>query len=286
VRSLLLPAASLKESSMRVASYLRGVSAAFGSTLGVLVIPTAAQDQPLVPCGENALQAAIRRADVDGGGTLDLTPGCTYAVTTPDNDDALPRIVAPITINGGGDIVTRSSATPFRIFEIGPPAGNLTLNCLIISNGHAAGTGDASGGGIRIDHDSRLTLNASTVTGNVADHDGGGIDNHGGTVALNGSTLSDNAAGAGGGLAQEGGSVTLFRTTVTGDNARIGGGLAITNTGTVTLSEAHVTGNAAQARPGGISNDRAHTWLVRSSVTANVPTNCDGSPGSVPGCAG
>jgi predicted outer membrane repeat protein len=151
-----------------------------------------------------------------------------------------------------------------------------------------------------------LTLNDSTVSGNLASHvEGGGIRNEGGTVTLNNSTVSDNAAGNGngGGIANEdSGTVTLNNSTVSGNHAGCGGecggggilnepgatmtlndsavsgnhadtgpGGGISNGGgTVTLNDSTVSGNTAKTRGGGISNEVGTMTLNRTTVSGNT----------------
>jgi hypothetical protein len=111
---------------------------------------SAAPPGTAVACDVAALITAITNANT-GGGTLDLTAGCTYTFTTPDNfffgPNALPVIVNAIVIHGHGATLARSGPTPFRFFAVsggvaGIAAGSLTLDTLTLTNGLAKG-GDA-----------------------------------------------------------------------------------------------------------------------------------------------
>jgi hypothetical protein len=63
---------------------------------GVLVgAPATAFAQALVPCNGPALQSAVAAANTAGGGTLNLTPGCTYRLTTPDDGENGLAIIYP-----------------------------------------------------------------------------------------------------------------------------------------------------------------------------------------------
>src|SRR5437764_2484976 len=100
----------------------------------------------LVPCtgpggGPAGLVAAIKAANVHGGGTVDLAASCTYTLTVrdnaTDNGNGLPIVRTPITINGNHSTVARSSAatTPlFRRFEVAT-SGALTLHRLPATGG-------------------------------------------------------------------------------------------------------------------------------------------------------
>lgn len=186
-------------------------------TAGTFIgIPATADAHPdsFVPCTETDLENAITAANAAGGGTLNLTPDCTYALTDTDNDaNGLPKITHPIIINGNDATITRSTAagTPsFRIFEIDPaPNGQLTLNDLTVSHGDAPQGANNRGGGIWLNGGGILTLKRVAITNNHAFQDGGGIDNDGGTVTVNASRLSQNTTTTGGGLETEGGQFTL-----------------------------------------------------------------------------
>ena len=85
-----------------------------------------------------------------------------------------------------------------------------------------------------------LTLNRTTVTGNRAASDGGGIYNYG-TLTLNNSRLTGNVSGGGGGGLFSEGQATLNYSTVTGNTAAFGGGILSVNT--LTLNHTTVSGN-------------------------------------------
>jgi hypothetical protein len=206
---------------------------------------------------------------------LNLAPGCTYTLTTPDNSiNGLPVITTAITIEANGDTITRSSNTPFRILEI-DPTGDLTLNELTISNGNANASSSISdsfiGGGIYNDMGT-LTMNDSRVTGNQATN-GGGIDNNTGTVTLNNSSVDHNLApgspdadqgGKGGGIDSFGVTtvtgVTLNHSTLDDNTATtfdgsggIGGGVHQLG-GMLTFRASTVTDNSATGDGGGLTN--------------------------------
>ena len=83
--------------------------------------------------------------------------------------------------------------------------GTLTINSSTVSGNEALGDGDSYGGGILNNVGSKLTINNSTLNGNIArcanrytscNAGGAGIYNNGGTVAINNSTIAGNNAGA------------------------------------------------------------------------------------------
>ncbi|MCX4630075.1 hypothetical protein [Streptomyces sp. NBC_01443] len=247
----------------------------------------------LTSCSESDLQAAIG-AVATVGGTVNLKPGCTYTLTdtTPPNDDnGLPVITNNVTINGNGDTITRAAtAANFRFFEIDGPNGNLTLNTLTLSNGHASSSlGNGRGGAVWLSGAGpALTLNSTTLTTNTADTYGGAIDNDNGAVSLNRSTLSNNTAIAGGAvfLSPFGGSgtATFDGSRITGNHATVlGGGIAAAIGTTVTLNSTPVTGNSVTSNSGqggGIAQAGTIT-LYRSQVTGNTDTGTNATGGGI-----
>ncbi|MEU9242297.1 hypothetical protein [Streptomyces sp. NPDC048385] len=245
-------------------------------------------------CSESDLQSAIG-AVAAVGGTVNLKAGCTYTLTdaTPPNDDnGLPVITNNVTINGNGDTITRAAtAANFRFFEINGPQGNLTLNILTLSNGHASGgLGNGRGGAIWLaGPGSAVTLNSSRLTGNIADTFGGAIDNDNGAVSVNTSTLSGNRANnAGGGVfvSPFGGSgrATFNASRITGNHATVlGGGIAAAVGTTVTVNVTPVTGNdvtGTTPQGGGIAV--AGTMTVNASgVTGNTTTGTNAQGGGI-----
>jgi hypothetical protein len=229
-----------------------------------LLLPLTAQ--AAVACNEAALVTAVEAANAAGGGTVTLTPGCTYTLTVGHGDDGvhgpagLPIITTPITFEGNANTITRAStATAFRIAQV-DPTGGITLKAVTVSGGLATTTGQDNGGGI-------LSYGAVTLTGSD----------------LTGNT----AAGLGGAIYSTGtpASATFTSSTVTANTANQGAGIASVN-GTLTLTSSVVNTNAAAVNPGGIYYVAGSATLNTSTVTANTATNCTGSPSPVPGCIG
>jgi hypothetical protein len=247
-----------------ISTFAGAMVLAAGSAV-LLPLPAQARAES-VACTEAALITALNAANAAGGGTVTLTPGCTYTLTTAHGDDGvhgpagLPIITTPITLEGNANTITRAStAAAFRIGQVAS-TGGVTLKAVTFGNGHAATTGNNDGGGI-------LSFGAVTLTG---------------------SALSGNAAnGRGGALYSTGTSAaaTFTSSTVDGNTAGQGGGIASVN-GTLTLTSSVVTTNAATANPGGIYYAAGSATLNTTTVTANTATNCTGSPSPVPGCIG
>ncbi|WP_202818832.1 hypothetical protein [Actinosynnema sp. ALI-1.44] len=232
-----------------------------------LLLPTTAHAQNAsVPCDETALVTAVTSANAAGGGTVTLTPGCTYTLTASHGDDGvngpagLPIITTPITLEGNANTIARAATAPaFRIVQV-DPTGGITLKAVTFSGGQAVTTG----------HD-----------------DGGGILNFG-AVTLTGSELSGNTAGGRGGALHSTGTpaaATFTSSTVKGNTANQGAGIASVN-GTLTLTSSVVNTNTATVNPGGIYYVAGSASLNTTTVTANTPTNCVNSPSPIPGCIG
>jgi|GEM_PF-1831257 len=154
------------------------------------------------------LIAAINAVNVGPGpDTINLAPGGTYILTAVAEDDGysggagLPYIRRPLTINGNGATIQRSSAagTPdFRIVYVW--LSDLTLNGVTIKGGRG-GNVNRGGGGIGM-VGSKLNVADSTITDNVGfGLGGGGIGSIASTFRIENSTISHNTSfsGYGGG---------------------------------------------------------------------------------------
>ncbi|MET9413253.1 hypothetical protein ABZY03_03475 [Streptomyces klenkii] len=226
------------------------------------LLPANAQARIMaVACDETSLISAVNAANAAGGGTVTLTPGCTYTLTASHGDDGvngptgLPIVTTPITFEGNANTITRSGATNFRIAQVSN-TGGLTLKAVTLTGGHTA----TNGGGIL--NFGAVTLTGSELSNNAADSTGGGIYSTGGAAAA-----------------------TFTSSNVKNNTAHRAAGIASVNS-TLTLTSSVVSGNAAGINPGGIYYVAGTATLNTSSVTANTPTNCTGSPSPVPGCIG
>lgn len=243
------------------------VGAATLATGTALLLPIAAPAQTAsVACDETSLVTAVTATNAAGGGTVTLTPGCTYTLTASHGDDGvngpagLPLITTPITLEGNANTITRAvTASAFRIAQVGS-TGGITLKAVTFSGGHAATTGHNNGGGIL--NFGAVTLTGSHLSGNTADGLGGAVYSTGTAAAT-----------------------TFTSSTVTSNTAHQAGGIASVNA-TLTITSSTVNVNAATVNPGGIYYVAGSATLNTSTVTANTPTNCTGSPSPVPGCIG
>src|SRR6266404_5368504 len=209
--------------------------------------------------GPGSLRQAIMLAN--NGDMIDFDPALNGQSVTLTSDELL--ISKNIAISGpGANLLTVARAqgvSNFRIFHI-TPSHTVTVQGLTITNGSP---GAGFGGGILNDggtlsvinctlsgnhsplsggaidnfageSSATLTVESSTLTGNLADDYGGGIANlvsgpNNATLTINNSTLSANTGLAGGGIVNlsGGGSalMTVSNTTFSGNVAQFGGGI-------------------------------------------------------------
>jgi hypothetical protein len=257
------------------------------------IVPLTAQ--AAVACNEAALVAAVNAANTAGGGSVVLTPGCTYTLTRSHANaghgpDGLPVIKTVISFSGSNNVIARSlaPATPsFRIAEVSSK-GNFTLNGVTLTNGLAVG----SGGGIL--NNGSVTMTGSGLTNNRASGTGGGLSNTGvaspatGTTAtFTSSTVGGNTATGRGGGVYNGLRGTLTTTSsfvTTNTSGNRGGGIAAINSTATTLTSTPVNANVALLGAGGVYRLSGVMTITTSPITGNVPNNCVGSSPAVPSC--
>jgi hypothetical protein len=120
-----------------------------------------------------------------------------------------------------------------------------------------------------------MTLTGSTVDGNEANDDGGGIRNAGGLLLLTASVVSGNTtADDGGGIRNEDGVVIVRQSVVSGNTAEgsdsnFGGGIFNVG-GTTELIGSVVTGNVARIDGGGLQNDDGRVEITDTTVRENT----------------
>ncbi len=189
------------------------------------------------------------------------------------------------TANRGGAIYTEGES-----FGYGGPLASLYLDDVDITGNSAD-----DGGGIYNSFDHVELYNGSTVTGNTATNNGGGIytqadggDFFPSTLLLyGGAEVSGNSAGNnGGGIYNENDHVELWGGSVVSGNVagNAGGGIYTFSDGfngqgeTLYVSDSRITGNSA-VHGGGIYNSGDFVSIFRSSVDGNqaIGTNGTGS---------
>jgi len=276
------------------ATVVAGSMAIFTPAAWAITIPVACGPNP-----EQALVDAVNLANsTSAADTLVLAAGCTYVMTSPHGGslltglDALPVITTPIEMIGPATI-TRSALLPFRIAEVGT-TGSLTLTTSVaLTNGSALGDGGA------ILNHGAVTLTNSSLGGNSATGNGGGLanaDTPSGTApaaTFTRSPVSGNTALLNGGGIYNGLRGTLTTTGVSGsplfitaNTAALGGGIAAVSSTATTLTQTAVTTNNALLGAGGVYRVGGTMTTTSSPISANTPNNCVGSAPAVPNCTG
>jgi hypothetical protein len=170
-----------------------------------------------------------------------------------------------------GTVASNTAPNGAGIMTIGAP---VTLDGTTVTGNTATG----NGGGIDVSNASAsLTMTNGTVGGATAAAknsaaNGGGIYTAGGPLTLNGTTISGNAGAIGGGVYVLAGTSNLTNLTVSGNTAsNVGGG--IVSAGTTNVSGGSIAGNSAAAQGGGLWNNIGTTTLTNTSMTGNsAPT--------------
>jgi hypothetical protein len=169
--------------------------------------------------------------------------------------------------------------------------GNGTGRVMLVETGFTAElenvrvTGGLNSSSAAIRNEGTLTVRRSTIAGNTATNNTGGIEQNGpatGPASLTECTISGNkSADRGGALSQYNTThpLTLTNCTVTGnETAGDGGGIWVSQ-GTVNVSGGSITANKAAAG-GGIFNDAGTVNITGTNVSGNDPNQCT----NVSGC--
>jgi hypothetical protein len=142
----------------------------------------------------------------------------------------------------------------------------LSVNNSTISNNTAAyGGGVATGS-------SAITISQSSVTGNYAGRNGGGVYSHTDNYnaqTITASTVSGNSAGNyGGGVFMEHGPASFSNSTFANNSANRGGGLHVHSDdyGTTPLTNSTVSGNSARSYGGGVVAYDATKLVISNTV--------------------
>jgi CSLREA domain-containing protein len=194
-------------------------------------------------------------------GTINLTSGQI------DITDAL-------TINGPGAAnLTIDAQQNSRIFDSSGGNFDVAINDLTLTGGQAPAGED--GGAIRFgffgsDNTGTLNVASSTISGNSAGDDGGGIFTSSGSVSVTSSTISGNSAGGdGGGIYTFYGSVSVTGSTISGNSAGRAGGGIYTYNGSVSVTGSTISGNSAGGAGGGIRTYSGPVSVTGSTISGN-----------------
>ena len=129
---------------------------------------------------------------------------------------------------------------------------------------------DGDGGGIS-SSSATVTIENSTISGNLV-FEGGGINNDGGMMTITGSTISANSAtGGGGGIVNSNdGTLTITNSTINSNMAEEGGGI-VNSESTITITDSTINGNSAMGSfGGGILNFSGTVTIENSTIGSNM----------------
>ncbi|HET6770857.1 MAG TPA: choice-of-anchor Q domain-containing protein, partial [Actinomycetota bacterium] len=139
-----------------------------------------------------------------------------------------------------------------------------------------------------------IHITDSTVSGNIANHPGGGISNAGhGILIVEGSTITGNSTDAdGGGIYSNGGTFTVRNSTISANSAHSGGGIysagdsnAIGLRSRVEITDTRIAGNEADQVPGNLAmasgggmllDGDAHNTLTDVTISGNKAGDAGG----------
>src|SRR5262249_42429219 len=254
--------------------------------------------------GPGSLRQAL--ADANDGDTIDAT-GVAGTILLTSGE---LQINHSVTINGpgAGNLAVNGNAT-FRVFE--NFASNATISAFTITNGNVSdvngGGGilnhgglivshsivsnssahtdeDPGGGGISNISGATLTVTSSTITGNDAACEGGGIYSSDAQLTVINSIISGNGAGSrtcggdGGAIVHNGvGTVTVMNSVISGNQAISGGGMVIQGGAAAMVTDSTISDNIASfgfcslcsIYGGGIINDGSNLTVTNSTISGN-----------------
>ncbi len=118
-------------------------------------------------------------------------------------------------------------------------------------------------------------IEESTVSGNSAGVEGGGVQNTNSSLTIDRSTISGNRNGSQCGGLSNTGTATITNSTVSGNSAANGGGVCGFNDSSTSLINATITGNTANANPGIRLYQNSSVTLANSIVAGQIGgANC------------
>jgi hypothetical protein len=233
---------------------------------GTIIVVTNTNDS-----GPGSLRDALAMAN--DGDTIDFDPSLNGQTITLTSGQLV--VDKSVTISGPGPnhLAVDGNAND-RIFAI-TPGETVIISGLTITNGN--------GGGI-LNNDATLTVTNCTISGNMSDSFGGGIDSLGNLTVTN-TTISGNAGRSIGGGISSFGETTVTNSTISGNSVITGsyvgegGGIGhfpFQGGQPLTVTNSTISGNSADTLGGGIWNYGATMTVTNSTISANsAPTGGD-----------
>jgi hypothetical protein len=223
--------------------------------------------------GHTTLRDAIASANVNPGSTITFASGLSGSIGLASDLTAITHAVdiegpgaGVLTINGHGHRIfyldSLSTADPIRIAGLTVTGGYAALGgaiddyvgTLTVANDRISGNSAPNGAGVYSDQ--RLTVIGSTISGNTATSQGGGIlQRNAGSLNVQNSTVSGNTGRDVGGIFADDlvpGPVTISNSTISGNTGTsYGGGIALYRIGGAsTIENTTVAGNHSNGEGG------------------------------------
>ncbi len=215
---------------------------------------------------------------LNGGGIV--TFACSGTIPVPEI-----VISANTTIDATGQSVTLSGNNTNRLFCIPNSGTMLTLQNVTVTNGKpnancGASNGSVGGGIINF---GILNLINSTVVGNSAVEQAGGIYTSNGTVNILGSTFATNTAATGGAILSTNSTVNIANSTFSGNNVTTVGGSIGAGGSTINITSSTFAGNMAAPAGGTIYIADGSLNLRNSILSNNTGGDCRNVLGTLSG---
>lgn len=156
---------------------------------------------------------------------------------------------------------------------------------------NTTGDGPGNGGAFHLTGAGSVAISYSTISGNVAGREGGGVWNSAtGFMTLDACTITDNDAlgmaadDGGGGVFNDGGVLVISDSTITDNRAMMGsgsGGGVFNQLGDVTIWTTTIARNTSARAGGGVEANLGATTIVDSTLRANTTGNAPGNGGGL-----
>jgi len=214
-------------------------------------------------------------ADYAGGG-INNDGTMTVTDSTMQNNSTSYDTLGGGINNNGTMTVTNSTIRDNSVGIVSLGGGIYNIGTMTVTNSTIAGNSAAGtsfkGGGIDNGLGGTMTVTSSTIKDNLADYEGGGINNDG-TMTVTDSTIQNNSTSydsSGGGINNYG-TMTVTSSTIRDNSVGIlsfGGG--ISNIGTMTVANSTIARNSAirTSFGGGIANDGV-LQVINSTIANN-----------------
>lgn len=239
------------------------------------------------------LRAAIMEANALAGAQTIFVPSGSYRLTIPGKQEDASR-TGDLDLTDYVIIVGRGETQPIidaagldRVFHVVKKDGmKIHLDNLTIRGGDARIGNDGPGGGVVVESDSLVTIEASLITENIASNGGGIQAGRGNVLMLDQVRVLNNVATSMGGGITTSSATTIRNSTIGGNRAGIvdvpghgiGGGLMAGGDQPIIIEQSTLANNRARNLGGGIGSVLIGTdlRLINSTVSGNSAPSAGG----------